>query len=119
MALPDCNEKDDWKKGFYSTLQAGINILGLKVAHLNCCGLFGKLTEITLILQVKKLKLIFSESQKHLSDKIKDEENRWIQCSKAGSFKSARQGLPNILSIILRYYTKTKVRSKISGSYLD
>ena len=63
------------KKDFYSTLQAEINIRGLKVAHINCSGLFGKLTEITLILQETKTDIL-GITETHLSDKIKDEEIR-------------------------------------------
>jgi len=72
---PDCNEKDDLKKDFYSTLQAETNIRGLKVAHINCCGLFGQLTEIKLILQESKIDIL-GITETHLSDKIKDEEIR-------------------------------------------
>ena len=71
----DCNEKDDLKKDFYSTLQAKINIRGLKVAHINCRGLLGKLTEITLILQETKIDIL-GITETHLSNKIKDEEIR-------------------------------------------
>ena len=71
----DCNEKDDLKKDFYSTLQAEINIRGLKVAHINCRGLLGKLTEITLILQETKIDIL-GITETHLSNKIKDEEIR-------------------------------------------
>ena len=72
---PDCNEKDDLKKDFYSTLQAEINFRGLKVAHINCRGLFGKLTEITLVLQETKIDIL-GITETHLSDKIRDEEIR-------------------------------------------
>lgn len=72
---PDCNKKDDLKKDFYSTLQAETNIRGLKVAHINCCGLFRKLTEIKLILQESKIDIL-GITETHLSDKIKNEEIR-------------------------------------------
>ena len=72
---PDCNENDDLKKDFNSTLQAEINIRGLKVAHINCRSLFGRLTEIALILQEAKIDIL-GITETHLSDKIKDEEIR-------------------------------------------
>ena len=45
------------------------------MAHINCSGLFGKLTEITLILQETKTDIL-GITETHLSDKIKDEEIR-------------------------------------------
>lgn len=72
---PDCNKKYDLEKDFYSTLQAETNIKGLKVAHINCCGLFGKLTEIKLLLQESKIHIL-GITETHLSDKFKDEEIR-------------------------------------------
>lgn len=112
---PDCNEKDDLKKDFYSTLQAETNIRGLKVAH--CCGLFWQLTEIKLILQESKIDIL-GITETHLSDKIKDEEIR-IDGYTVQRLDRSRRGLPNKLSGRLKCYTKAKARSKIGGSYLD
>ena len=45
------------------------------MAHINCRGLLGKLTEITLILQETKIDIL-GITETHLSNKIKDEEIR-------------------------------------------
>ena len=45
------------------------------MVHINCHGLFRKLTEITLILQETKIDIL-RITERHLSDKIKDEEIR-------------------------------------------
>ena len=47
----------------------------MKVAHINCRGLFGKLTEITLVLQETKIDIL-GITETHFSDKIRDEEIR-------------------------------------------
>ena len=73
----DCNKKDDLKKDFYSSFQPEINIRGLKAAHINCRGLFGKLTEITLVLQETEIDIL-GITETHLSDKIRDEEIRIV-----------------------------------------
>ena len=66
-----CNERNDLEKDFSSALQPEINIRGLKVAHINCHGLLGKLT--------------------CLSDKIKDEAIR------IDGYNVQRLDLPNQL----------------------
>ena len=45
------------------------------MAHINGRGLFGKLTEITLVLQETKIDIL-GITKTHLSDKIRDEEIR-------------------------------------------
>ena len=45
------------------------------MAHINCCGLFGKLTVITFVLQETKIDIL-RIMETHLSDKIKYEEIR-------------------------------------------
>ena len=94
--------------------------------------MFGKLTEITLIFQETKIDIL-GITETHFSDKIKDEEIRIDGYNVQRLDRSNQQGGGCLMyyregldhgcmdpqATMLRCYTKTKVGSKISGSYLD
>ena len=60
-------------KDMFETLKGLIDYEGLKVAHINCRGLKGKIAEITLLLQRCNIDIL-GITESHLSESVKDEE---------------------------------------------